>query len=195
MNYYNEWDPKAAAWLRALIDGGLLPQGYVDERSITEVKPEELNGYTQCHFFAGIAGWPYALQLAGVPADQPLWTGSAPCQPFSTAGQRGGYDDERHLAPAWLDLIRECRPPILFGEQVAGAATNRKHPWLDDLQDALEEQGYATGAAVLPACGIGAPHIRQRLFFGAVRLVYSSSKGLQGHGQSGEESLDRKSVV
>ena len=180
MNYYNEWDAKAASWLRSLIDKGLLPKGYVDERSITEIEPKELNGYTQCHFFAGIGGWPYALQLAGVSPDQPLWTGSAPCQPFSVAGKGEGYNDERHLAPAWLDLIRKCRPPIIIGEQVASAASSKKHLWLDDLQDALEEQGYATGAAVLPACGVGAPHIRQRLFFGAVRMADSRKSQSKG---------------
>lgn len=51
MNYYNEWDKGAAAWLRELIKQGHIPLGVVDERSITEVKPEDLDGFTQCHFF------------------------------------------------------------------------------------------------------------------------------------------------
>ena len=70
MNYYNEHDPKAAAWLRALIAAGLIPPGTVDERSILDVKPEDLYDYTQCHFFAGIGGWSLALQLAGWPEDE-----------------------------------------------------------------------------------------------------------------------------
>ena len=85
MNYYNEWDKGAAAWLRELINNKLIPYGYVDERSITEVTPSDLEGFTQCHFFAGIGGWPLALQLAGVPESTRLWTGSPPCQPFSVA--------------------------------------------------------------------------------------------------------------
>lgn len=168
MNYYNEWDKGAAAWLRELINNKLIPYGYVDERSITEVTPSDLEGFTQCHFFAGIGGWPLALKLAGVPESTRLWTGSPPCQPFSVAGQSRGFDDERHLAPAFLRLIRECKPELLFGEQVAAAIG--KH-WLDFVFLNLEEKGYTCGAAVLPACSVGAPHKRERLFFGACQLA------------------------
>lgn len=168
MNYYNEWDKVAAAWLRELIKAGLIPNGYVDERSITEVTPSDLEGFTQCHFFAGIGGWSYALQLAGISATQPLWTGSPPCQPFSLAGKQLGKDDPRHLAPAFLELVAQCRPAILFGEQVAAAIGKN---WLDALLIELEEQGYACGAVVLPAASVGAPHKRDRLFFGANLLA------------------------
>ena len=54
----------------------------------------------------------------------PVWTGSCPCQPFSSAGLRAGSDDPRHLWPAWFRLIRECRPDTVFGEQVPGADWN-----------------------------------------------------------------------
>lgn len=170
MNYYNEWDKGAAAWLRELIKHGHIPFGVVDERSITEVKPEDLDGFTQCHFFAGIGGWPLALRLAGVPEDAPLWTGSPPCQPFSAAGKQLGQFDPRHLAPVFLDLISECRPPVLFGEQVAPAIAKS---WMCDLQVHLEREDYAVGFAVLPACSVGAPHKRDRLFFGAHQLAKS----------------------
>lgn len=60
-HYYNEFDPKAAAWLRELIRAGLIPDGHVDTRSIAEVQPGDLAGFVQCHFFAGIGGWPLAL--------------------------------------------------------------------------------------------------------------------------------------
>ena len=176
MNYYNEWDKGAAAWLRELINNKLIPYGYVDERSITEVTPSDLEGFTQCHFFAGIGGWPLALQLAGVPESTRLWTGSPPCQPFSVAGQSRGFDDERHLAPVFLRLIRECKPELLFGEQVAAAIG--KH-WLDFVFLNLEEKGYTCGAAVLPACSVGAPHKRERLFFGAIQLANTDSERLQ----------------
>ena len=76
MNFYNDNDPKACEWLRSLIKAGLIPPGEVDERSITEVRADELRDFTQCHFFAGIGGWSYALQLAGWPDDRPVWTGS-----------------------------------------------------------------------------------------------------------------------
>ena len=160
--YYNEIDPHAAAWLRRLISTGHIAHGVVDERSILEIDPDELRQYTQCHFFAGVGGWSYALRLARWPDDRPVWTGSCPCQPFSTAGKQRGSDDERHLWPAFFDLIRECRPGSVFGEQVAGAAGLA---WLDHVCADLEGAGYAAAAADLCAAGAGAPHIRQRLYW------------------------------
>lgn len=175
-HYYNEWDAKTAAWLRELIRRGHLPDGIVDERSITEVAPEDLRGFRQWHFFAGIGGWPLALKLAGWPAYAPVCTGSPPCQPFSVAGKRGGRDDSRHLAPAFLDLIAELRPPAIFGEQVSAAI---KELWLDALFVELEDEGYTCASAVLPACSVGAPHKRDRLFFGAIDLADLVSDGLE----------------
>ena len=160
--YYNEFDPQAAQWLRNLIDAGLIAPGDVDERSIEDVRPTDLAGYTQCHFFAGIGGWAYALDLAGWPRDRPVWTGSCPCQPFSSAGQGNGLADERHLWPAWFHLIRECKPVVVFGEQVASAI---RHGWLDLVSADMEAEGYAIGASVLGAHSVGAPHIRQRLYW------------------------------
>jgi DNA (cytosine-5)-methyltransferase 1 len=162
MNYYNENDRHAAEWLRALIADKLIPEGVVDERSICDVQPTDLAGYTQCHFFAGIGGWAYALQLAGWESDRPVWTGSCPCQPFSVAGKGKGESDVRHLWPEFARLIRECRPPVVFGEQVAAAIG---HGWLDGVFSDLENEGYACGAAVLGAHSVGAPHIRQRLYW------------------------------
>lgn len=162
MNYYNENDPKAAAWLQELINQKLIPEGHVDTRSITEVTPDDLRPYIQCHFFAGIGGWPYALQLAGVPATTRLWTGSCPCQPFSTAGKGLAQADERHLWPAFFDLIRQCRPDTVIGEQVSSAIG---HGWLDGISADLEAEGYACGATVLGAHSVSAPHQRQRLYW------------------------------
>lgn len=196
MNYYNEWDPQAAAWLRELISERLIPRGLVDERSITEVKAEDLEGFTQCHFFAGIGGWPLALQLAGVDHRTPLWTGSPPCQPFSAAGKQLGQFDPRHLAPVFLDLISQCRPPVLFGEQVAPAIAKS---WMCDLQAHLEGEDYAVGFAVLPACSVGAPHKRDRLFFGAYNVAESlraerDSERLHGLGESNQAKGGRKAT-
>jgi DNA (cytosine-5)-methyltransferase 1 len=108
--YYNENDPFAAQWLRNLIAADLIVEGDVDERSIVEVTAGDVRGYAQCHFFAGIGGWSLALRLAGIADDDPVWTGSCPCQSFSHAGQQKGFDDPRHLWPYWAKLIRECRP-------------------------------------------------------------------------------------
>jgi len=65
VNYYNEIDPYCAAWLQNLMDAGHIAPGVIDTRSIEDVRPDELAGYTQCHFFAGLGGWAYALDLAG----------------------------------------------------------------------------------------------------------------------------------
>jgi len=160
--YYNEIDPYAAAWLRNLIRDGHIADGVVDERSISDVKPEELYEFTQCHFFAGIGVWSHALRSAGWEDDRPVWTGSCPCQPFSGAGTRKGMADERHLWPHWFHLIEECRPPTVFGEQVA---SKDGLGWIDLVQADMEGADYALGAFDLCSASFGAPHIRQRLWF------------------------------
>ncbi|OSN02949.1 methyltransferase [Lonsdalea britannica] len=160
--YYNEIDPFAAQWLRNLIEQGLIAPGIVDERSILDVTPSDLEGFKQCHFFAGIGGWSYALRQAGWPDDKPVWTGSCPCQPFSSAGAGDGLSDPRHLWPVFGRLIAECRPTTVFGEQVASKVVEH---WIDLVQDDLETVGYAFGAVAFPAAGVGAPHIRDRTYW------------------------------
>lgn len=206
MIYYNEFDPFSAAWLRLLIKNRHIPNGYVDERDIRDVKPSDLKGYAQCHFFAGVGGWSKALDLAGWPRDRPVWTGSCPCPPFSSAGKgqtcpdcgskrnlphpsKTGFficldcgcnrhADERHLWPEFSRLIRECAPPTVFGEQVA---SKDGRTWLDVVQADLQNSRYATVGADICAAGVGAPQIRQRLWFGAQRLVNGLQSGLEGH--------------
>jgi len=162
LNYYNENEQYAVRWLCNLIESGLIPPGEVDERSIVDVRPEDLKGYSQCHFFAGIGGWPLALALAGWPADEPVWTGSCPCQPFSVAGRRKGNTDERHLWPEFFRLIKECRPAAVFGEQVASPLGRS---WLDGVFTGLESENYSCGAAIIGAHSLGAPHVRNRIFW------------------------------
>ncbi|UXO85650.1 DNA cytosine methyltransferase [Brucella intermedia] len=172
--YYNEFDPKAAAWLRELIKAGHIAPGDVDERSIVDIRPSDLIGYTQCHFFAGIGVWSYAFRRAGWPDDRPVWTGSCPCQPFSAAGKGAGFTDERHLWPHFHWLIENCRPPVVFGEQVAG---KDGLGWLDLVQTDLEGSGYASGAVDTCAAGFGAPHIRQRIYWVGERLEHAEGVG------------------
>ena len=160
--YYNEIEPYAAQWLRNLIKAGHIAEGDVDERSIVEVEASDLRKYDQCHFFAGIGVWSYALRAAGWADDRKVWTGSCPCQPFSVAGLGRGFADERHLWPVWAKLVAECRPDVLFGEQVAN---NDALAWLDVVQADLEAADYAVGTIDLCAAGLGAPHLRQRLWW------------------------------
>ena len=181
--YYNEVDPYAAQWLRNLIEAGHIAPGVVDERSIVDVRADDLVGYTQCHFFAGIGVWSYALRLARWPDDRPVWTGSCPCQPFSAAGKQSGMSDERHLWPVWFNLIRECQPDAVFGEQVEAAI---RHGWLDLVQADMEGCGYAFGAVGIPAAGFGAPHIRQRLWFVADAIGSANQRGIA---QSSERAM------
>ncbi|EDE2075055.1 DNA cytosine methyltransferase [Salmonella enterica] len=160
--YYNEIDSFAAQWLRNLIAGGHIAPGEVDERSIEDVTPDDLRGFTQCHFFAGIGVWSHSLRLAGWPDDKPVWTGSCPCQPFSAAGKGDGFADERHLWPHFFHLISERRPEHVFGEQVAAGNANA---WFDLVQADLEGMGYAFGLVPFAAAGIGAPNIRERAYW------------------------------
>lgn len=160
--YYNEIEPYAVQWLRNLIDAGHIAHGIVDDRSIVDVTPSDLAGFRQCHFFAGVGVWSYALRRAGVPDDTDLWTGSCPCQPFSAAGAGAGMDDERHLWPHFHHLIRARRPALVLGEQVASKDAN---PWIDLVQDDMEAVGYGVWSCPFPAASVGAPHIRDRLYW------------------------------
>lgn len=173
MNYYNENNPKAAAWLQVLIDEGTIPGGKIDARSIADVRAADLRGFSQCHFFAGIGGWAEALRLAGyVTSDRIVWTASLPCQPFSIAGSGRGTDDERHLWPVFAELVRAGQPAIVFGEQVASPAGRK---WFAGISADLEGMAYQVAGADISTAG--APHIRQRLYWFACRLGYADRKG------------------
>jgi DNA (cytosine-5)-methyltransferase 1 len=182
-----------------LIRAGHVAPGEVDERSISDVRPDDLAGFAQCHFFAGISVWSYALRLAGWSDDRRVFTGSCPCQPFSGAGGRAGFADERHLWPHWFQLIAQCRPDVIFGEQVA---SKDGLGWLDVVLADLEAADYAVGAVDLCAAGVGAPHIRQRLWFvadaqrpGLQARPEGDVRGALGHdegglaGESGQRSV------
>ena len=182
--YYNENNPFAAQWLRNLIDAGHIAPGYVDERDIRDVRASDLDGFTQCHFFAGIGVWSHALRQAGWPDDRSVWTGSCPCQPFSGAGKRKGVEDERHLWPVWFDLIRECRPGVILGEQVA---SKDGLGWWDIVSGDLEGTDYASAALDLCVPGVGGPHIRQRLYW----MAHANHEGSQGRRERRHGSRER----
>jgi DNA (cytosine-5)-methyltransferase 1 len=180
--YYNDNDPKCVEWLRYLRRAGLISLGKIDGQSICDIKDTTLVDYGRVHLFAGIGGWDYALRLAGWPIERPIWTASCPCQPFSSAGKHKGYADSRDLWPEVTRLIKECHPDTIFGEQVPAAIG---HGWLDRVCADLEAEGYAVGAVVLGAHSVGAPHIRQRLYWVA---------NLQRTKQSRTKSEERRFV-
>lgn len=131
-------------------------------------------------------------------------TGGFPCQPFSVAGQRKGADDNRYLWPEMLRVIRETRPLWVIGENVAGI-TNMVQPGsetdvktksdqdeenyketileqeyiINTICDDLEREGYSVQPIIVPACGVGAPHKRYRIWFIASDCSDARVEGLR----------------
>lgn len=186
--YYNEINPYAASELRKLIGAGRIASGDVDERSIAEVCGDDLTGYTQCHFFAGIGGWSLALRLAGWPDDRPVWTGSCPCQPFSSAGAKRGLADSRHLWPALRRLIAQRLPPIVFGEQVT-----RSPAWLAIVRRDLVQLDYAVAAIPIEAACAGAEHYRPRYWFMA-DAAFQDDRGADDRSRQGQAPEFRSGI-
>lgn len=163
MNFYNDFDSKNCAWMQQLIEDKQIPNGKVVCQDIITIKPNELQGYTQHHFFAGVGGWPAAISRAGWPNSRPIWSASLPCQPFSHAGEGKGFEDPRaQLWNPFLELVKVQRPELIVGEQVQAAIGKG---WLDRVQADLEAEGYTVGAIVLGAHSVGAPHRRQRIYW------------------------------
>ncbi len=93
-----------------------------------------------------------------------LVTGGFPCQPFSTAGKRRGTEDDRHLWPAMLRVIREAAPRWVIGENVGGLLTWDGGLVLERVLLDLEGEGYEAWPFVIPACSLNAPHRRDRVW-------------------------------
>jgi DNA (cytosine-5)-methyltransferase 1 len=184
--FYNEIDPAAATWLENLIADGLIADGDVCRTSIVDLRPSDLAGYTQVHFFAGIGGWSLALRMAGWPDSLSVWTGSCPCQPFSLAGKQKGFADDRHLWPYFRNLIGQCRPPIVFGEQVASATQ-----WLGLVRSDLEALEYAVGCMPIEAASAGADHLRDRYWF-VGRSLANAGSGRRGESCEGQIQQPRR---
>ncbi|CEN64172.1 TPA: DNA cytosine methyltransferase [Klebsiella pneumoniae] len=185
--YYNEIDLHAAQHLRNLIDAGHIAPGVVDTRSIEDVTPNDLIGFNQCHFFAGIGGWSLALRRAGWPDSRPAWTASCPCQPFSAAGKGLGFADERHLWPSAHWLVGQRRPVVVFGEQSGSADAN---DWIDLVQADVEALGYAFGATAFPSASVGAPHQRDRAYWVADTDGNGREGRLSGRTDPQREDID-----
>jgi len=190
--FYNDNDAYAAQWTRNLIEAGELAQGVVDERSVRDLQPADVASFRQCHFFSGIGIWSRALRDAGWPDDFNVWSGSCPCGPFSQAGRKLGFDDDRHLWPDWFRLIVACRPSWIFGEQVS---SKDGLAWVDVVRTDLESANYTFRILDTPAACVGAPHKRQRLYF----VAYARERGrkilrapwLHDRGQPGHDALGR----
>jgi DNA (cytosine-5)-methyltransferase 1 len=105
-----------------------------------------------------------------------ILTGGFPCQPYSSAGKRLGKEDERHLWPHMLRAISEIKPTYVVGENVRGLTNWNGGMVFEEVCVDLESQGYEVQPVLLPACAVGAPHRRDRIWF----VAYSNSNTRRG---------------
>ena len=94
-----------------------------------------------------------------------ILSGGFPCQPYSSAGKRKGKEDERHLWPEMLRAIREISPRFVVGENVRGLTNWNGGMVFEEVCAELESYGYQVAPVIIPACGVGAPHRRERIWF------------------------------
>jgi DNA (cytosine-5)-methyltransferase 1 len=178
-SFYNDADAYCCSWLSNLMDAGLITPGIISDTPIERLDPTELSGFRRVHLFAGLGGWERACQFADW-GDRPIWTGSAPCQPFSLAGARRGIADHRHLWPDFFRLIRALRPALVVGEQTSGRLG---YSWFDGVATDLERENYACRAVDIPACAVDAPHRRNRLYWVALADTASARCNVPQNGR------------
>ena len=116
-----------------------------------------------------------------------ILTGGFPCQPYSSAGKRLGKEDERHLWPHMLRVISEVKPTYVVGENVRGLTNWSGGLVFEEVCTDLEAQGYTVQPILLPACAVGAPHRRDRIWFVATN---SNSRGLERTKESRWDSVN-----
>ena len=137
--------------------------------------------------------YPEAVQYADIKqTDFSIWlgridilTGGFPCQPYSVAGKRLGKEDERHLWPEMLRAIREIQPTYVVGENVSGLLSWNDGMVFDEVQTDLEAEGYQVQSFVLPACGVNAPHRRDRVWI----IAHRSDAGVEGMQSERKDSV------
>jgi DNA (cytosine-5)-methyltransferase 1 len=116
-----------------------------------------------------------------------ILTGGFPCQPYSSAGKRKGKDDERHLWPEMLRAIREISPRFVVGENVRGLTNWNGGLVFEEVCAELESYGYQVAPVIIPACGVGAPHKRERIWF----VAYSESIRWDGGGSQHRKDINQ----
>jgi len=119
-----------------------------------------------------------------------ILTGGFPCQPYSSAGKRLGKEDERHLWPHMLRVISEIKPTYVVGENVRGLTNWNGGVVFEEVCTDLENQGYTVQPILLPACSVGAPHRRDRVWFVAYNATYSNSGRLERSEEVGRNSIN-----
>ena len=115
-------------------------------------------------------------------------TGGFPCQPFSAAGKRKGTADDRHLWPEMLRVIGEIKPRWIIGENVLGFVNWSDGMVFDQVHTDLENQGYEVQSFVLPACSVGAPHRRDRVWI----VAKDTMRSRRIHGESKQERSENE---
>lgn len=121
-----------------------------------------------------------------------ILTGGFPCQPFSAAGLRKGTEDDRHLWPEMLRIIREVSPRYVVGENVRGLLNWSGGLVFEQVCSDLEVEGYEVTPYLLPACGKNAPHRRDRVWFVAYRNESNTGKDIRRMPGSAEEIRGKK---
>lgn len=147
--------------------------------------------------------WPNAISYGDITkTDFTIWrgridvlTGGFPCQPFSMAGKRKGTEDERHLWPEMLRVIREIKPSWVVGENVFGLTNWDGGLVFEQVQADLEAEGYEVQPYVLPACAVNAPHRRDRVWFVSRLITNSSCTGRNGDKESKEGCNSKRTGI